>query len=171
MGVFFDTEFNGYREESRLLSIGLAAEDGRECYLELPKVGPHLEGANPFVRATVLGQFGRLPGCQANSLAEMGRQVWDFLDGFETTPALYYDYKLDLRHLEHVLMVGGDPPWRERVRFIDAAGWMNEPSARPAIDAVLAGFRERGIGQHHTLVDACCMRAAMCTVSASACER
>ena len=167
--AFFDTEFSGFREESRLLSIGLAAEDGREGYLELPRDGPHLEGAGPFVRTTVLGQFGRLSCSQAGSPAEMGRRVWAFLEGFETAPVLHYDYKLDLCHLERILTVGGLGPWRERVRFVDVAGWMNEASARPAVDAVLARFRERGLGQHRALVDACCMRAAMC--AASACAR
>ena len=34
MRIFIDTEFTGF-EEPKLLSIGLVAEDGPECYVEL----------------------------------------------------------------------------------------------------------------------------------------
>ncbi len=160
--VFFDTEFNGFREGSRLLSIGFAAEDGREFYLELPPQGPHLTGADEFVLATVVGQFNRIPGSQVASLVEMGRRVRNFLDSFASRPALHFDYKLDWEHLERILSIGGDESWRDRVLCFDAAGWMNDVASVPAIEAVQARFHALGLGQHHALVDACLMRAGIC---------
>ena len=160
--IFFDTEFNGFREASRLLSIGFAAEDGREFYLELPPQGPHLTGADDFVLATVVAQFNRVPESQVPSLAEMGRRVRDFLASFEDSLELHFDYKLDWRHLEHILSIGGDESWRDRVLCVDASGWMNDVASVPAIEVVRARFYARGMRQHHALVDACMMRAGVC---------
>ena len=162
MRIFFDTEFNGFREGSRLLSIGFAAEDGREFYLELPPQGPHMTGADDFVLATVVGQFNRIPGSQVTSLAEMGRRVREFLDSFDGSLELHFDYKLDWRHLEHILDIGGDESWRNSVDSVDAAGWMNDVVSVPAIEVVRARFHARGLRQHHALVDACMMRAGIC---------
>ena len=163
--VFFDTEFNGFREASQLLSIGFAAEDGRECYLELPPRGPHLAGADAFVLTTVVGQFNRIAGSQVQSLTEMGQRVRAFLESFESRPALHFDYKLDWRHLEHILSIEGDESWRDRVLRVDAAGWMNDVAFESAVGVVRSRFQLLGLGEHHALVDACMMRAGVCAAS------
>src|SRR5512146_2913282 len=80
MRVFFDTEFNGFREGSALLSIGLVAEDERECYAELPPVGPHLRDADDFVIQHVVGQFGRVAGAAMATRTHMAIRVATFLE-------------------------------------------------------------------------------------------
>lgn len=164
MRVFFDTEFNGWRDESRLLSIGFAAEDGRDCYFELPPRGAHLAGADEFVISTVVGQFNRIDGSQVLSLAEMARRVALFLQTCGARPELHYDYKLDWRHLESLLSLSGGSCKRAQIHPVDSAGWMKFPGAELACDSVLANFRTRGLGRHHALVDACMMRASVLQV-------
>ena len=103
------------------------------------------------MRTTVVGQFNRIAGSQVQSLTEMGRRVRAFLESFESRPALYFDYKLDWMHLEHILGIEGDQSWRDRVLCVDAAGWMNDVASVPAIEAVRARFQVLGLGPHHAL--------------------
>lgn len=154
---FFDTEFNGFREHSQLLSIGLVSEDGRACYAELPTTGPHLNGADDFVFANVLTQFQRVPGAGASDRHSMGERVAAYLRSFEGPLLLCYDYKLDWRHLE--ALVGAERELLARMRACDIAG-------EGSTDQVAAAARAReecaefGVNEHHALFDAYALRAA-----------
>jgi hypothetical protein len=159
MRIFFDTEFNGFREDSRLLSIGLVAEDGRECYVEMPTRGPHLRDAAEFVLIHVVGQFGRIPYAEVSNYAEMARRVAAFLDGFTGRLELCYDWKLDWQHLESLLT--GHTALLARIGANNIAGVAAEGSAgeEAARQAILA-CREPLLQAHHALADARALRAA-----------
>jgi hypothetical protein len=82
MRIFFDTEFNGFRENSQLLSIGLVSETALACYAELPITGSHLKDADDFVFASVISQFGRVPGATMPHRQAMGERVVAYLSSF-----------------------------------------------------------------------------------------
>jgi hypothetical protein len=159
MRIFFDTEFNGFREDSRLLSIGLVSEDGRECYVEMPTRGAHLRDAADFVFVHVVSQFGLFPDAQVSNYPEMGRRVAAFLNGFPGRLELHYDWKLDWRHLESLLT--GDAELMGRIATNDIAGVAAEgnPGEEAARQAILA-CNEPRLQAHHALADARALRAA-----------
>lgn len=162
MRVYFDTEFNGFREGSLILSIGLVDDDSRACYVELPPHSEHFDGAADFVLTVVRGQFGRLPHCQCLTAADMGLRVSGYLRKRLRSAKpleLHFDYKLDWQHLTRLLHLAGDAALLDHLRPVDAAGWMTQPEAQVAADATLAHCKSLGFEEHHALVDALAMRS------------
>lgn len=159
MRIFFDTEFNGFREGSILLAIGLVSEDGQECYVELPPRGPHLRGADDFVLTNVVGQFGQVAGAQVQRHAEMAGRVAEYLGTMAGDLELCYDYKLDWRHLERLLSC--DRALLGRIEARDIAGVAAEGSAgEEAARRAILECQEPFLEAHHALADARALRAA-----------
>ena len=158
MQVFFDTEFNGFHSASILISIGLVAEDGRECYAELPPKGLHLHGAAEFVLSRVVSQFGKIPGCRVSDRIGMSDKVISFLNSLEGTLELLYDYKLDWRHLQ--TLIDEDRSLVARVTGSDISGEVSNDLSRAAAAGALDMAAKRGIGEFHALADALALRAA-----------
>ncbi len=105
MSVFVDCEFVSF-ESPRLLSIGLAASDGREFYVELPD-SALLEGASEFVLDTIVPQFGLIPSA-VGTKPELGCLVGEWLIGLGHGPiAVHYDYHSDFDLLESALEAAG----------------------------------------------------------------
>ena len=158
MRIFFDTQFNGFHSASILISIGLVAEDGRECYAELPAKGLHLDGAIEFVFKRVVSQFGKMPECRVPDRIGMSDRVTSFLNSFDGALELMYDYKLDWRHLQ--TLIGQDRSLSERIVALEVAGDVSNDVSRAAGADSLDIARERGIGEFHALADAHALRAA-----------
>lgn len=158
MRIFFDTEFNGFREGSALLSIGLVAEDERECYAELPPVGPHLRDADDFVIQHVVGQFGRVAGAAMATRTHMAIRVATFLESCAGELEVCFDYKLDWRHLEDLLR--REQGILRRLQPCNVAGVMAKgDGAVAAHESFLRSARD-GLLIHHALADARALRAA-----------
>ena len=158
MRIFFDTEFNGFHKVSILIAIGLVSEDGRECYVELPPKGLHLDGAIEFVFARVVSQFGKIPGACASDRIEMSDRVAAFLNSFDGPLELCYDSKLDWRHIE--TLIDQDRALMFRVRRHEIAADVSSGLSRAAGAEALAAVAHRGIGEFHALADAIALRAA-----------
>lgn len=158
MQVFFDTEFNGYHANSVLISVGLVAQDGRECYAELPPNGLHLKGAIDFVLKRVVSQFGRIPGAGVADRIAMSDKATAFLNSFDGVLELLYDYKLDWRHLE--TLIAHYKPLMERVRPREIAAEISSDVSRAAAEVALGAIANRGIGEFHALAGAYALRSA-----------
>lgn len=87
MKYFLDTEFIEDGKTIDLISLGLAAEDGRELYLESAEAA--LERANAFVREHVLPKLG--PVEKRLSRAAMRQALLDFV-GDDREPMFVADY-------------------------------------------------------------------------------
>lgn len=77
MKIFLDTEFTGFQEDPKLISIALVAEDGRELYVELN--GWSEDDCCDFVIENVLPKLKGEPVCEAAA----GDFVRGFLWGFD----------------------------------------------------------------------------------------
>ena len=156
--VFLDTEFTQFRD-GELLSIGLVADDGAECYVEIAEPARHAR-ASDFCQDVVLPQFGLLPGAAVADDAAAGRRVAAWLESLATPLVVCHDYKLDWQHLENALRAAGC--WQRLsavLRTEDVAGAAAPGSpGEAAQDAVFeaATWPTR----HHALVDARALRAA-----------
>ena len=157
MRIFFDTEFNGFHAASILIAIGLCSEDGRECYVELPPKGLHLDGATEFVFARVVSQFGKIPGARASERVEMSDRVTAFLNSFDGLLELCYDSKLDWRHIE--TLIDQDRALMSRARAHEIAAEVSSDPSRVAGTEALSALANRGIGEFHALADAIALRA------------
>ena len=156
--VFLDSEFTQFRD-GQVLALGLAADDGRECYVEVLDPIRHAR-ASVFCKDVVIPQFGRVPGAGVPDDVQAGRRVADWLETFADPIVVAYDYKLDWRFLEEVLRTAGRwPALAARLRADDVAGVAAPGSPGAAAqDAVFESSRIPG--RHHALVDARALRAA-----------
>ncbi|SFC21674.1 hypothetical protein SAMN05216344_111100 [Polaromonas sp. OV174] len=179
MIVFLDTEFTDLLQP-QLLSLGLAALDGRELYAELDlttSIGKaRVKASTDFVRhGCVLDQWGLVPGSSGTEW-EMGRRAGEWLIGLAaeagTKVEVAFDYSTDYELLECAVRESGI--W-DQVR--DAVIPVNVNSITGTIDGELAAeecFRElgkrggRGLKRHHALADALALRAAYMDVKAAA---
>lgn len=157
--IFLDTEFTGF-EHPELLSVGLAADTGEECYVEIVDEELHRR-CNSFVQDHVLAQFGRFSGAQAPDLASLARRVGDFLARFRSPLEVCYDYRLDKE-----LLVRALETTPSTLRVAGRLSWLNidlETSVPEAQDAIGASLAESayalGLHEHHALVDARALRA------------
>jgi hypothetical protein len=163
MRVFFDTEFSRFRD-GRLLSVGLVADDDRECYVELPGDGVHRD-VSDFVRAHVLPQFGLVPDSEAGTLAGLGERVMRFLQALRQPLQLCFDYKLDRRFLEEALhFTRGWRALQASAPFVDVAGEANGEGSRLAMAA--SYVCSTPLKEHHALADARALRAGWLAQSA-----
>jgi hypothetical protein len=137
---FIDTEFTDFKD-SRLISVAIVSEDGREFYGECSDF--ELPRCNDFVRAVVLPQLGQFPG-RSMPLARIRDelQAWLLAVATKPKPVLCYDSERDYELLTGLL--GGPLP----------RGWKHE-------NVLLKIDRERWTqyiavhgGEHHALYDA-----------------
>lgn len=137
---FIDTEFTDFTD-SRLISIAIVSEDGREFYGECSDFEE--PRCNDFVRAVVLPQLGQFPG-RSMPFAELRDELlaWLLAVQLKPKPVLCYDSDCDYGLLVHLL--GGPLP----------RGWRHE-NVFLKIDAErLARYVATHGGEHHALYDA-----------------
>ncbi len=91
MLVFIDTEFTNFNDP-QLISIGLAAEDGRDIYLEWQDISA--SKCSPFVRQHVLPLLGRLPSAVCSKF-EMAQRISDWLLTLPSEITVVYDDEVD----------------------------------------------------------------------------
>lgn len=89
MRYFFDTEFIEDGKTIDLISIGIVAEDGRECYRESAEA--NLQKANPWVQQNVLPHLLGI-GTSRQSIAE---QLVVFCDPETYGPPEFWAYYAD----------------------------------------------------------------------------
>lgn len=157
MNVFLDTEFSSLSAPA-LLSIGLVADDGRECYAE---IADRLLPVNAFVMRTVLPQWGLMPGRVA-SKAELGRRVDAWLSGLgQTSIAVVYDYEADFELLQDALVSAVRWGRWSMVLVPRKVGFLSRQAlSDEAMDSSwAASLHHNGIGRHHALADARALRA------------
>ncbi|HKX94497.1 MAG TPA: hypothetical protein VJM48_07315 [Methylibium sp.] len=156
MRFYFDTEFTQFRD-GELLSIALVTDEDHELVVEVHDRG-RLARASEFCRSTVIPQFGCTPAWTATTDAEVGKIVAHWLAQFEAPHTMLYDYKLDWRHLEHLLRAAGE--WSRlgsTLKPFNVADVANDDRCLAAQDAYFQGLAMPG--RHHPLVDARAMRA------------
>lgn len=182
MLVFLDTEFTDLMQP-QLLSLGLAALDGREFYAELDltsEIGQaRVKAATDFVRyGGVISQWGLVPGATGTQW-EIGRRAGEWLIGLTAESGVKvevaFDYSTDYELLEYVIRDAG--LW-DQVREVVLP--VNVDFITGSITGELAAeecFRElgkrggRGLRRHHALADALALRAAYVEVKAEAIKR
>ncbi len=171
-----DTEFSQFREGD-LLSIGLVGIGATEAPLQpgrLPDQAveagvafygevhdPELwQRSSDFCRQVVLPQFGHVPGAAFASGRELGSRLGDWLLKRNRPLVICYDYKLDWRFLERVLVAAGR--WdalKPRLMALDIADSAASDACRQAAADVFQSFAVGPLRQHHALVDAMALAA------------
>lgn len=157
MRVFLDTELTSL-QAPRLIAMGLAASDGRECYAELP-ADPSL--ANEFVRQRVLPQLGIVPARVASS-AELGRRIGDWLIALQwPTIPVVFDFPLDYDLLEQALRDGGRWNRLQGLLVPTRVGQLMRLAAghEAMVRSWARSLAADGIGRHHALADARALHA------------
>lgn len=160
MLVFLDTEFTDFLD-IRLISVGLAAEDGRTCYVELAQ-DYWLEAANAYVRANVVplldqsrqGREGERPAALAEKL-----RAW--LAGLGevqlATDSPGHDFDL---LVELFTETGTAWPGNVAKTPLQVDCYLRgEDMAHIAMRAYQDFFTESGMTQHQALADALALRA------------
>ena len=159
MKVWLDCEFTSL-DEPELLSVGLVAEDGRECYVEL--LDAELQRrSSEFVHEMVLPHFGRLPDARVANYQALSDQVAAFLLGINEPVELLYDCVFDRELVQHSLV--RSPHWRDlesRIAWRNLAVETGSDAAKDAMEAVFNAAESIGLGRHHALVDARALRLA-----------
>lgn len=159
MRVWFDCEFTSI-EEPALLSVGLVAENGCECYVEL--LNEELrKRSNEFVLEQVLPLFGRVPDSRADDYQDLCSRIEGFLLAIGGPVELLYDYKADRELAQHALKRA--PRWAElqnRVDWRNVAIETSSDRAQEVMEAVFHAAECVGLGRHHALVDARALRMA-----------
>lgn len=98
MRIWIDTEFNDFR--GRLISMGLVAEDGNECYFQMYCPEDEMTGwvykhVLPHLKDETTVSFS-----QAQSMLEK------FLKGYDSV-CIIADYPADIQHFMYMLELGG----------------------------------------------------------------
>ncbi|MBX3619366.1 MAG: 3'-5' exoribonuclease [Rhizobacter sp.] len=158
MRVWLDCEFTSI-DEPDLLSVGLVAEDGCECYVEL--LDERLKGrSSKFVLEQVLPLFGRIPDTRAEDDQDLTSRLEGFLLALGDVELLY-DYKTDRELIQHALERGRR--WRDlkpRVSWRNVSIETCSDVAQDVMEAVFNAAESVGLGRHHALVDARALRLA-----------
>ncbi len=155
--IYLDTEFSSL-SAPELLSIGLVADNGSECYGEL---APDRLQVNAFVRQKVLSQWGRMNGSAA-STAQLGIRVSAWLSTLESNSInVVYDYDADFELLQSALRAAGLwYRWSEVLRPFKVGYLARMPISNEAMDLSWTdSSRHDGIHRHHALADARALRA------------
>lgn len=164
--IWMDCEFTSLDERrAELLSVGLVAGNGAECYVELLDATLRSH-CSTFTLDTVLPLFGLMPGAGAKSYVELATRVTDYLVAFGEPVAIVYDYNADRELLEHALRRAS--AWgvlEERI------AWQLAPADVLDLDAAQEAMANswwlselEGLARHHALADARALRAACLTV-------
>ena len=150
MRIFLDTEFTDF-SAPRLISFGLASEDGREFYAELTD-GWQPEHCTEFVTDVVLPLLGGDPAARLSRDAA-GEHLAHWLTGIEESVTLIYDTETDWRLLSQLLW-----PWQDVVAVEGVLlGWPGFAMARRHEDLLEALLHDNP-RRHHALVDARALR-------------
>lgn len=155
MHIFFDTEFTQFRD-GQLLSVGLVSDADDELVVEIHDPVRHAM-ASEFCQGVVIPQFGAVPARRVRTDLELGRVVAAWLEQFEPTLTLCYDYKLDRHFLLEAL--SGAEDWRvlePQVSWVNVADVARSAECLAAQDRYFEG--KEFPGRHHPLVDAKAMR-------------
>lgn len=95
MKIFFDTEFTGLTQSTRLISIGMMAQDGREFYAELESKYYRQDLVNDWIRENVIVNLLHMNIVTPHQLAD---QIKEFLEPYEQiemwSDCLSYDWVL-----------------------------------------------------------------------------
>ena len=159
MRVYLDTEFTQFTQPT-LISIGLAAEDGREFYAVM-KSFP-LQQCSVFVREVVLPIIEQWPNTTLDrrELRQLLRQ-W-FSESAEPLQ-IVCDFATDVELL--IELIDGDTNHALRAFNIASVTVLSAPQYEHITDAVDRYFTEsRQWPRHHALEDARALRHA-CTES------
>lgn len=160
MLVFLDTEFTDFLD-IRLISVGLAAEDGRTCYGELAPAY-WLEAANTYVRANVVPLLDQSrQGCEGErpeALAEKLRAWLAVLGEVQLatdSPGHDFDLLVELFAETGTAWPGNVAKMPLRVDCY----LRGEDGAPLAMGTYQDFFTENSLAQHHALNDALALRA------------
>lgn len=156
MLVFFDTEFTELHPEAKLISVGLAAEDGREFYAELADTW-RLDDCSDFVRAEVLPHLEG--GQYLMTRAELCLALGNWLESFDQSLSLVTDAP------------SWDWPWLAII-FDEPGTWPENVAHQPMLYEVAEQDLEQvrqlqACRHHHALDDARVMRAAWVVIRSS----
>lgn len=167
MRLYFDTEFTGFDADAVLLSIGIVAESGLEYYVELIPTGP----VSDFVTAHVLPLFTGPVIARPNFAPHLAGWLAQFSE-----PILVSDSEWDLSFVRRALGLPGvhhpgmlrlaAPGGPIDVGLITLPGLGDEAQLIYA-DALAAHFAADP-RQHHALVDARAMAAAIAAIETTA---
>jgi hypothetical protein len=157
MKVFIDAEFTSLKAED-LLSIGLVADDGRECYVVL---AVEHRRVNAFVLEGVVPQLGLMP-VRAATRQDLGRIVGEWLLALgQPSIDVVYDFHADFEWLEDALRSAG--LWTRlsgvllphKVAYLARQRYSDETMDT----SWTASSRANAIARHHALADARALRA------------
>ena len=157
MKVFIDAELTSLKAPD-LLSIGLVADDGRECYVELAAGRRHV---NAFVLERVVPQLGLMP-VRAATRQELGRRVGEWLLALgQPSIDVVYDYHADFEWLEDALRSAGLRARLSGVLVPHKVGYLaRQAHSDEAMDSSwTASSHANCIARHHALTDARALRA------------
>lgn len=161
MLIFFDTEFTSLHIKSKLISIGLISEDGREFYAEMTDTYLWFH-CSDWVKENVLTLLDA-PESQRMTRDEMALQLHAWLEGFGEPVTLACDsMECDWKWILKLYPTSEQWPTNlalkpEILRFIDDASIFRENAFSNAVaDAFKQGsiFRENALRRHHALDDA-----------------
>jgi len=160
MNIFFDTEFTGLVSESRLLSMGLVADDDKELYIEFTDGWSEAQ-CSPWVLQHVMPMLG---SGERLSRREAVVRLLDWLSAYDS-PILLADsdsdsdsdsdwYTLLLKALLQERGVTGTCVCVKQLVF------SSRGEAAPFEDAKKGYFELLKVEPHHALTDALAMRSA-----------
>lgn len=145
--VFIDTEFTDFID-THLISIGMAAESGKEFYAEVPYPD---KSCSAFVREAVIPLLGRIPDafCMAEDLYAKMIAWLKFVRRGTEDIEICFDYQTDWDLFADVLDYR-IPPWCHARRI------------RESIDELLRYefHKKNDLPEHHALYDAMANRHA-----------
>lgn len=160
MLVFLDTEFTDFID-IRLISVGLAAEDGRTCYGELAR-DCWLEAASDFVRANVVPLLDQSrPGGEGERPEALAERLREWLAGQGeaqlATDSPEHDFDLLVELFAETGTVWPANVVKTPLR-VDC--YLRGEAFAPAVMGTYQGFfTKNGLVQHHALHDALALRA------------
>jgi hypothetical protein len=150
--VFLDTEFTNFRNP-RLISVGLAAEDGRVFYCELAQ-GWEVAHCSSFVLDTVLPLLDSSASLDCEAA---GAQMLEWLASLGGALSVVSDSPTDWRLMAALLAPLAERRVALRPQLLD---WPGRAMARRYQD-LLAQQLNTHPRRHHALVDACALRQAV----------
>lgn len=145
MLIFFDTEFTELGMDSRLISVGLVSEDGREFYAELSDTYT-IADCSEFVRAAVIPH---MQGGEALMMMDaLGARLKAWIEDFGRPVKLVTD------------SLSWDWPWIHEI-FHEDVSWPANLDRKPMVLSQTSEFNiaierqfESGLRRHHALDDA-----------------
>lgn len=163
MRVYLDTEFTQFTQP-HLISLGLAAEDGREFYAVM-KDYPRQQ-CSEFVREVVLPIIEHWP-CLTQDRREMRESVNQWLNSFAESTEIVCDFAIDAELL--IDLIGGDAEHELQMLNISRVTVMAVGEYERVADAIDTYFTApRQWPRHHALEDARALRHASCALQLTA---